>query len=78
MKIGSPVWKMKMRLRRQPWLAAAPILLLLSILLGSLAVQAVKALTLFASLLWLIAGLLGGFWLGRLGQGPRRRKKTRS
>jgi hypothetical protein len=66
MKIGSPLWKLKRRLRRQPWLVLGPLLLLFLILLGSCATQAVKTLSLAAALLWLAVGLAVGFAIGKL------------
>ncbi|PWK12738.1 hypothetical protein [Tumebacillus permanentifrigoris] len=66
MKIGSPLWKLKMRMRRQPWLVFAPLLLLLTVLLGSCATRAVQTLSIAASLLWLAVGLAVGFGIGKL------------
>ncbi|KEO82906.1 hypothetical protein [Tumebacillus flagellatus] len=78
MKIGSPLWKFKTRLRRNPRLLLAPLLLLLVLLLGSFAVKAAHGLAAAAAMLWITVGVAVGFLLGRITTPkPFPRKKTR-
>lgn len=76
MKIGSPLWKLKLRVRRQPWLILAPLLLLIVVLLGSCATQSIRTLSAAASLLWLLFGVLIGFVIGKLFSSVGSKSKT--
>lgn len=81
MKMGSPAWKTRYFLRRNPWIVLAPLLLAVILLLGSCAVDVTRTWMHAAYVLWLLVGLVLGAgaatWLHGLKGKPKKWSRGR-